>query len=30
MKDIKVGDRVVIHPEKMIDKRMAMGVRFGV
>jgi hypothetical protein len=30
MKDIKIGNRVVIHPAKMIDKRMAMEVRFGV
>jgi hypothetical protein len=29
MKDLKVGDRVVIHAEKMNDKLMATGVRFG-
>jgi hypothetical protein len=30
MKDLKVGDRVVIHAEKMGDKLMANEVRFGV
>ena len=30
MKDLKVGDRVVIHAEKMGDKRMANEVHFGV
>jgi hypothetical protein len=29
MKDLKVGDRVVIHAEKMGDKLMANEVRFG-
>jgi ribosomal protein S17 len=30
MKDLKVGDRVVIHAEKMGDKLMANAVHFGV
>jgi len=30
MKDLKVGDRVVIHAEKMGDKLMANEVHFGV
>jgi cell division protein FtsL len=30
MKDLKVGERVVIHAEKMGDKLMANEVRFGV
>jgi preprotein translocase subunit YajC len=30
MKDLKVGDRVVIHAGKMGDKLMANEVRFGV
>src|SRR5258708_6185850 len=30
LKDLKVGDRVVIHAEKMGDKLMANEVRFGV
>ena len=30
MKDLKVGDRVVIHAEKIGDKLMANEVRFGV
>jgi ribosomal protein S17 len=30
MKDLKVGDRVVIHAEKMGDKLMANEVQFGV
>jgi hypothetical protein len=30
MKDLKVGDRVVIHAEKMGDKLIANEVRFGV
>jgi Domain of unknown function (DUF5666) len=29
MKDLKVGDRVVIHAAKMNDKLMATEVRFG-
>ena len=29
MKDLKVGDRVVIHAEKMGDKLMANEVHFG-
>jgi len=29
MKDLKVGDRVVIHAAKMNDKLMATDVRFG-
>lgn len=29
MKDLKVGDRVVIHATKMNDKLMATEVRFG-
>jgi uncharacterized protein YxeA len=29
MKDLKVGDRVVIHAEKMGDKLMAIEVHFG-
>jgi hypothetical protein len=29
MKDLKVGDRVVIHAAKMHDKLMATKVRFG-
>ncbi|GAC1694736.1 MAG: hypothetical protein NVS9B5_37660 [Terriglobales bacterium] len=29
MKEIKVGDRVVIHATKMNDKLMATEVRFG-
>ena len=30
MKDLTVGDRVVIHAEKMGDKRMANEVHFAV
>ena len=30
MKDLKVGDRLVIHADKMGDKLMANEVRFGV
>jgi cell division protein FtsL len=30
LKDLKVGDRVVIHADKMGDKLMANEVRFGV
>jgi len=30
LKDLKVGDRVVIHAEKMGDKLMANEVHFGV
>jgi len=30
MKDLKVGDRVVIHARKMGDKLMANEVQFGV
>ena len=30
MKDLKVGDRVVIHAEKMGDKLIANEVHFGV
>lgn len=30
MKDLKVGDRVVIHAAKMGDKLMANKVRFGI
>jgi hypothetical protein len=30
MKDLKVGNRVVIHAEKMGDKLMANEVHFGV
>ena len=30
MKDIKVGDRVVIHAKKIGDKLMATDVRFAV
>ena len=30
MKDLKVGDRVVIHAEKMGDKLMANELHFGV
>jgi ribosomal protein S17 len=30
MKDLKVGDRVVIHAAKMRDKLMANEVHFGV
>ena len=30
MKDLKVGDRVVIHADKMGDKLMANEVHFGV
>jgi hypothetical protein len=29
MKDLKLGDRVVIHAGKMNDKLMAHEVRFG-
>jgi hypothetical protein len=29
MKDLKMGDRVVIHAEKMGDKLMANEVHFG-
>jgi hypothetical protein len=29
MKDLKIGDRVVIHAGKMNDKLMATEVRFG-
>jgi len=29
LKDLKVGDRVVIHAQKMGDKLMAHEVRFG-
>jgi uridine phosphorylase len=29
LKDLKVGDRVVIHAAKMGDKLMANEVRFG-
>src|SRR5579871_758614 len=29
MRDLKVGDRVVIHAAKMNDKLMATDVRFG-
>jgi Cu/Ag efflux protein CusF len=29
MKDLKLGDRVVIHASKMNDKLMATEVRFG-
>jgi ribosomal protein S17 len=29
VKDLKVGDRVVIHATKMGDKQMATEVRFG-
>jgi uncharacterized protein DUF5666 len=29
MKDLKVGDRVIIHAEKMGDKLMANEVHFG-
>ncbi|HXM95214.1 MAG TPA: DUF5666 domain-containing protein [Candidatus Dormibacteraeota bacterium] len=29
MKDLKIGDRVVVHAEKMGDKLMANGVHFG-
>jgi len=30
LKDLKVGDRLVIHADKMGDKLMANEVRFGV
>ena len=30
MKDLKVGDRVVIHAKKMGDKLMATDVRFAI